>query len=281
MLARDASVECFDRVDRVYRVHRDCCWCHVHRSHLLPHLAKHVEAADRDLGLAVVDQWYINVSTRAVEVCGDMNGGQVIDKILPGQTVHGTLRCRTGSGRVVLRRDDGCWTTIRTKDGMSRLSPATVFDQWYICVIPDSINVRCGPELSTSVVRTIQPGDAVRGVLTCCSSGGRLRLRLEDGNWTSLCSNDGQAYFREATYVNQWYVSVQPDGQHGHRSLDPDTGVTGHIRFGQAVHGNFLCHAGNGDLRLKLDDGTWTTVASCGLIFLEEASAFEQTISAF
>lgn len=186
----------------------------------------------------------------------------VVRSIKAGDVVHGVLTCYSTDGSFRLKVKDGLWTTIQTPDGHDCLTKANRVDQWYIRVQPKGgvLRVRSGLELCTPVLGSIEVGDLVHGLLVCRSSDGSLRLRLDDFSWTTIIDMDGSECLRKVTKVEKHYVCVVGSGICVRRGVELNSPHVRMISHQEQVKGVMITKSTDGSLRLKLDDGNWTTI---------------------
>lgn len=191
--------------------------------------------------------------------------------------VHGIATRRGANGRVSLQLEDGSWVPVRSPDGKAIVTEVKLFDQWLVHVVPGLLQVHRGIETTSEVVARIRCGEAVCGSMSCLDNSGRLRMKLvgDVAGWTSLCGEDGVPYFKEASVVHKWYVNLHDDHE-VHHSLERFSRHCRKVARGESVHGNFTVRCANGHLRLRLDDGCWTTLEKAdGTVCLLESPSLD------
>lgn len=210
-----------------------------------------------------IDEWFVCASAQGTNVRKGIElSSEHIRTLELGEVVHTVLTCRSSDGSLRCKLDDGNWTSIFAADGRTFMRNCSRVDGWFVCVLDAGANVRTGVELSSSQVRSIAAGEAVRGCLTCRSSDRSLRLQLEDGNWTSICSADGSDLLREATPIDSWYVCTSEDGVNVRSGVELTTPYVGRIACGEVVRCTLTCQGSDGSVRIKLEDGNWTSICS-------------------
>lgn len=219
------------------------------------------------------DSLYVCVTEAGANVRSGVElSSAMVRQVGPGEAVCGRATRLSSDGSVRLQLEDGTWTSIRAADGSTLLREATKVDARFVCVCEWGANVRSGVELSTDHIRMLTSGSVVRGVLICRSSDGSLRLKLEDGAWTSIAAAEGSILLREGVGGESWYVCVSEDGANVRSGIELTTTHLRCISCGEAVYGTITCCSSDGSLRLKLDDGTWTSICTAdGSILLREA----------
>lgn len=210
-----------------------------------------------------IDEWFVCTSEPGANVrCGIELSSEFVRIVELGEVVHATLTCRSSDGSLRCKLDDSNWTSIYAADGRTFMCECHRINKWFACVSDTGANVRTGVELSSPQLRSIEAGEAVRGCLTCRSSDGSLRIQLEDGNWTSICAAGGSELLREATRIDIWYVCTSEDGVNVRSGVELTTPYVGRIACGEMVRCTLMCQGSDGSVRLKLEDGNWTSICS-------------------
>lgn len=229
--------------------------------------------------MVAVDQWYVNIHHSPVSVWDAAAPFAVqVRSIRPEESVLGRCRFRLDD-RAMLELDDGV-VALSNGDGYRYLTEASVFEQHFVSVHPGIVHVhRCLPPLAPYVVGQIRRGKIVEAVLTCCSRGGNLRMKLKDGTWTTLINVAGATLFREVTLVDQWFLHVHVDPLPVTMDMDALGKSVRHVGQGQLVHGNGIACNVHGASRLLLDDGAWVTMRDPdGVQTLCDSALFEHTV---
>lgn len=210
-----------------------------------------------------IDQYYMCVVPELiVERYMEPQEGPVERLLQSGDVVRGVLTAYSVAGTFRMQLDDGWWTTMHTVQGEECLTKCWRVDQWYIRVRASGgiLRVRTGLELCTPQVGAIQQGELVHGVLLCRSSDGSMRLKLDDTTWSTVQDMDGNECLRKVARVSKNYVCVVGMGVNVRRGIELSSNFVRTISHQDQVHGDLLCKSSEGSLRLRLDDGTWTTV---------------------
>mmetsp|Transcript_67715 Transcript_67715/g.191638 ORF Transcript_67715/g.191638 Transcript_67715/m.191638 type:complete len:651 (-) Transcript_67715:36-1988(-) len=212
-----------------------------------------------------VDAYYMCVSTESLAVrSGFSVGSSVIGHLHQEQIVHGVLLCDNESGVTRLQLESGNWTSVcsGTRTFLRLVTPAI---RHYLCVSPRNVSVRTGFAEKSPVVGEVLHGEVVRGVLTCLTCSGALRLKMEVGKWISLHAADAsQPLLLEAAAIDENYLCVGSAGLFAQKGFPATSARVGTLPFGEVVRAVLSCVNTEGVTRLKLEDGSWTT-------FLEDA----------
>lgn len=190
----------------------------------------------------------------------------IVRKLRRGNIVQGVLTCLNAEGHLRLQLDDGSWTSVHAGTPTQPfLLPALPANHHYVCVESQVVNVRSGFHIDSPLVKQLESGDTVCGVLACPIANGHLRLLLDDGNWTSIHpGTPADPFLRAATLIDEAFVCVDRQGVKLRRGFQLDSAMLKHIKYGDIIHGNLTCMNEQGHLRVRLSDGCWTSMhAGC------------------
>lgn len=206
---------------------------------------------------------YVCIDANDVNVRSGFNlNSPFVRKLASGDVVCGKLVCFNTKGHLRLQLDDGNWTSIHCgapDDPFLRM--ASPVDDLFVCSDPNGVKLRRGFHLDSPLQGEIRYGDIVHGVLTCLNSHGHLRLRLDDGNWTSIHAGmPTEPFLAAATKADALYVCVDKNDVMVRRGFDLNSQFERRLRHGETVRGAFCCLNERGHLRLRLDDGYWTSI---------------------
>merc|ERR1712216_328756 len=187
----------------------------------------------------------------------------LVRKLGNGDVVCGMVACPIATGRLRLMLDDGTWTSIHPGTPANPfLRAATPIDEPFVCVDPQGVKLRRGFHLDSAMLRQLKYGEAVHGTLTCMNDQGHLRLRLTDGSWTSVHAGCvSEPFLHRATLVRGMdFVCIDRGDVNVRRGFDLASPLVRRLRFGEVVKGDLACFNPEGHLRLRLLDGTWSSI---------------------
>lgn len=228
------------------------------------------------------DQWYVNTHSgplRAFRSFEDPQDEEHTVRLIDVEgVVHGTGQVRNSQGQCMVHLDDGLFVAKCSDEGERYLSEAVCFNHTFASVYYGALHKHrhLQPD-DAEVVGSIAVGKTVEGVLSCCSLGGTLRLKLKDGSWTSMSSQTGTQLLKEVAPMDKWLVNVRSEIRlQVHDDIDARGRWVRDIPLGESVHGNGLVVNRFGSQRMLLDDGMWVTYCNAdGMQYFLPSGSFE------
>lgn len=207
---------------------------------------------------------YLCVESGAVNIRGGYHiDAPLVRQLSSGDVVRGVLACPSPNGHLRLLLDDGNWTSIHPGTPQQPfLRPATPIDEAFVCADRQGVKLRRGLELESAQLRLLKYGEVVQGILTCMSGQGHLRVCLADGSWTSVHAGCIQEPFlHRATLVRGAdFVCVDRNGVNVRQGFDINSPFVRKLRVNEPARGDLAVFNEEGHLRLRLEDGSWTSI---------------------